>query len=440
MSDVITPAAFQPNRRDFLKSSTIAALGTGALALGGLPRAYAAGDDTIRIGLIGCGGRGTGAASQALSTKGNVKLVALGDLFADRLNSSLENLKTAMSDRPERVAVDDDHKFVGFDAYQKLLASDIDLVLLATPPHFRPAHFQAAVQAGKHVFFEKPVAVDGPGVRRVLAVTEEARQKNLAVVCGLQRHHQFGYLETMKRVHDGEIGDIVAARAYWNGGTLWNNARQGSWSDMEWQLRNWLYFTWLSGDHIVEQHVHNLDVINWAKQAHPVRCFGMGGRQVRTDAIYGNIFDHHDVHYEYADGSWMFSQCRQMAGCANSISEYLIGTKGKADLENGNRWAITGANKWRFEGEKNNPYQTEHDDLFASIREGKPLNEGKFVAESTLTAIMGRMATYSGKVVTWDEALNASVVLGPEKYEFGKLGVEPIPVPGVTSPFGEKLS
>jgi predicted dehydrogenase len=421
----------QPSRRDFLKTSTVAALGTAALAqVGGLSRAYAAGDETIRIGLVGCGGRGTGAAAQALSTKGGVKLVAMADMFQDRLNGSLENLKKEISE-PGRIDVSDDKKFTGFDAYKKLLATDIDLVILATPPHFRPAHFQAAVAAGKHCFIEKPVAVDGAGVRAVLSASEEAKQKKLAVVCGLQRHHQNGYVEIMKKVHDGDIGDIVAARAYWNMGSLWMNPRQPAWSDMEWQLRNWLYFTWLSGDHICEQHVHNLDVINWAKKAHPVWCEGLGGREVRKDPAYGNIFDHHAIHYQYEDGSWMFSQCRQIPGCHNDVSEHLIGTKGNADMD-GRGFLISGDKKWKYNGPNNNPYQTEHDDLFASIREGKPLNEGEFVANSTLTAIMGRMATYSGKPVTWDQALNSTIVLGPTKYEFGPLAVEPVAIPGET--------
>lgn len=424
-----------PSRRDFLKTSTLAAVGTGALSsLGVIPGAYAAGDETIKIGLVGCGSRGSGAASQALSTAGNVKLVAMGDMFSDRIESAANELKKAVGEKQERFAVDKEHMFVGFDAFQKVINSGIDLVILATPPHFRPQQFAAAIAAGKHCFIEKPVAVDGPGVRLCLKTSEEAKAKNLAVVCGLQRHHQYGYLETMKRIHGGELGDILAARAYWNMGSLWVKPRQAEWSDMEWQLRNWLYFAWLSGDHICEQHVHNLDVINWAKQAHPVRCFGQGGRQVRTEPAYGHIFDHHDVHYEYADGSWMFSQCRQIAGCLNSVSEHLIGTKGKASMD-GARWSVEGASKWIFDGDRNNPYQTEHDDLFASIRAGKPLNEGQFVAESTLTAIMGRMATYSGKMITWEQALNSDMKLGPDKYELGALPVPPVAVPGETVSF-----
>jgi predicted dehydrogenase len=415
------------SRREFIQWSAAA---VGASVLPRIPFVHdGRTDKLIRVGLIGCGGRGTGAAVNALRTKGEVELVAMADAFQDRLEGALGELQKKETGVAERVKVDPDHRFVGFEAAERLIASDVDLVILATPPHFRPAHFEAAVAAGRHVFFEKPVAVDGPGVRSVLAATEEAEQKNLAVVCGLQRHHQSGYLETMKRVHAGVIGDIVAARCYWNMGGLWMNERKPEWSDMEWQLRNWLYFTWLSGDHIVEQHVHNLDVVNWAKQTHPIRCHGLGGRQVRTDPAYGHIYDHHSVHYEYADGSWMFSHCRQIDGCHDEVAEHLIGTKGRADTDT-ERWSITGGNAWTYDGPKNNPYQTEHDDLFQSIREGKPLNEGRFVAESTLTAIMGRMATYTGKVITWDDALNSKERLGPSTYEFGPLPAPPVPMPG----------
>lgn len=424
------------SRREFLRSSTLAAVGTGALTQLGLSAgAYAAGDDTIKVGIVGCGGRGTGAAAQALSTSGPVKLVAMGDMFADRIEGAAREIQAALGDeRKDRFAVDAEHKFTGFDAYKKVLASDIDLIILATPPHFRPQHFAAAVAAGKHCFIEKPVAVDAQGVRTVLKAAEEAKAKKKAVVCGLQRHHQFGYMETIKRLHDGAIGDIVAARCYWNMGFLWHKDHDPKWSDMEWQLRNWLYFAWLSGDHICEQHVHNLDVINWIKQSHPKRCFGMGGRQVRTDPVFGHIFDHHAVHFEYPDGTWMFSQCRQIAGTLNDVSEHVIGTKGKSDLDS-SRWSINAEKKWRYDGEPNNPYQTEHDDLFASIRSGNPLNEGEFVAHSTLTAIMGRMATYSGKEITWEQALNSDVRLGPEKYEMGPLAVAPVAVPGETQPY-----
>jgi predicted dehydrogenase len=290
-------------------------------------------------------------------------------------------------------------------------------------------HFEAAIAAGKHVFLEKPVAVDAPGVRKVLAAAELAKQKKLAVVSGLQRHHQNGYLEAMQRIHAGQLGKLLYARCSWNMGSLWHRGRDPKWSDMEWQLRNWLYFTWLSGDHIVEQHVHNIDVVNWALKGHPMRARGMGGRQVRTDAKWGNIFDHHAVQFEYQDGVMCFSECRQIDGCANDVSEHVYGADGACHMDSGN-WRIEGKNAWKFAGQGNDPYQTEHDDLFASIRSGNLLNEGQMVAESTMSAILGRMATYTGKVVTWDDAMASNEVWGPEKYEFGALAVDAVPVPG----------
>ena len=319
------------DRRTFLKASSAAAVGLGAFP-GLSARGPAARRDPVRIALVGCGGRGTGALAQALKTEGDVKVTALGDVFKDRIERCRKHLTAEETGVGERVALSDDTCFVGFDAFEKVLATDVDLVILATPPHFRPAHFKAAIEAGKHVFMEKPVAVDGAGVRTVLAAADVADQKKLAVGVGLQRHHQAGYIETMRRVHEGAIGDIVAARAYWNMGSLWMHPRKEEWSDMEWQLRNWLYFTWLSGDHIVEQHIHNLDVVNWAKGKHPVRAHGIGGRQVRTDGAFGHIFDHHGVHYEYDDGTWMFSQCRQIPKCHNQVSEHLIGTEGERGL------------------------------------------------------------------------------------------------------------
>ncbi len=415
------------SRRSFLRSAAVAGFGVG------MPvhlRPFAGGrrDDELRIGLIGCGGRGTGAAAQALSTAGAVRLVAMADMFQNHLQGALESLKE--NERfAGKIEVPQERQFVGFDAYKELLATDIDVVLIATPPHFRPAHFEAAVAAGKHVFFEKPVAVDAPGIRKVLAAAELAKQKSLAVVSGLQRHHQYGYLEAQKRIHAGEIGRIQYARCSWNQGGLWHRGRDESWTDMEWQLRNWLYFTWLSGDHIVEQHVHNIDVINWAMQGHPLRARGMGGRQVRTEEKWGNIFDHHAVQFEYADGAMCFSECRQINGCQNDVSEHVYGTDGVCHMDSGN-WRIEGKNPWKYEGEKNDPYQTEHDDLFASIRSGKPLNEGQMVAESTMSAIMGRMATYTGKTIQWDEALASNEVWGPEKYEWGPLAVDAVPMPG----------
>jgi predicted dehydrogenase len=416
----------KPTRRSFLQgSATAAAAATFGSAL---PAVHVGGIDEIKIGLIGCGGRGTGAAGQALSTKGPVKLVAMADMFPDRLQQSLGSLQENAGFQG-RIDVPKERQFTGFDGYKGLLASNVDVVLMATPPHFRPLHFAAAVKAKKHVFFEKPVAVDGPGIRQVLAANALALQQNTAVVCGLQRHHQLGYLETLKRVQNGALGRILFARCSWNMGSLWMNPRKPEWSDMEWQLRNWLYFTWLSGDHITEQHVHNLDVVNWALGSHPLECRGMGGRQVRTDPAFGQIFDHHAVQYQYPGGVWSFSECRQIDNCVNDVSEHLFGADGQAHMRDGG-WTIEGKNAWQYDGPKDNPYQTEHDDLFASIRDGKPLNEGQFVAESTLTAIMGRMATYSGKRVTWEQALNSTERWGPDQYAFGDLLVDPVPMPG----------
>ena len=414
------------SRRSFLGVSALAA--STPLTAGSAGSPGGTRREPLRLGLIGCGGRGGGATRNALQTDVDVKLVVMGDAFLDRLETKLEALK-GVEAIADRIDVPAERRFVGFDAYQKVLASDVDVVILATPPHFRPAQFEAAVVAGKHVFMEKPVAVDGQGVQQVLHAAQLAKEKNLKVGVGLQRRHHQGYRDTIQRVHDGEIGEILAARAFWNSGSLWHKPRQDSWSDMEWQLRNWLYFTWLSGDHIVEQHIHNLDVINWAKQAHPVKAHGMGGRQVRVQPAFGHIFDHHAVQFEYEDGSVMFSQCRQMPGCAFRVSEHLIGTRGTADfLRRGQQMKVDGKS-WRYDGPKQVPFQQEHDDLFAAIRADTPYNEAEYGAQSTLTAIMGRMATYSGKDVTWDQAL-ASERLGPAAYEWGGLAVPAVPTPG----------
>jgi predicted dehydrogenase len=418
-------------RRSFLRHAAAAATAASlanAASAGRIQDGQGRGDSELRVGLIGCGGRGSGAISQALSTKGGTRLVAIADMFVDRLEGCVEAL-TENASFKGRVDVPKEKRFVGPDAFLGVMQADCDVVVIATPPHFRPSHFEAAIAAKKHVFFEKPVAVDGPGVRKVLAATEKAKGLGLAVVSGLQRHHQNGYLEIMKQIHGGALGRILFARCSWNQGGLWHAARQPQWSDMEWQLRNWLYFTWLSGDHIVEQHVHNLDVVNWAMQAHPVKARGMGGRQVRTDPKFGHIFDHHAVQYQYESGAYCFSECRQIDGCANDVSEHVYGTLGEAHMDGG-RWSIKGENEWTWAGQNNDPYQTEHDDFFASIRSGKPLNEGQMVAESTLTAIMGRMATYSGREVTWEKALNSDEKWGPDSYEFGPLPVDPVPMPG----------
>lgn len=420
------------SRRDFLKTSAVAVSATVAANLIN-NAAYAAGSDEIRIGLVGCGGRGTGAVDNAFNAAAGVKLVAMGDAFKDRL----EECKVNLAKKPgnaAKIEVKDENCFTGFDAYERVInTKEVNYIILATPPGFRPAHLKAAVAAGKNIFTEKPVAVDGTGIRSVLATYEESKAKNLAIAAGTQRRHQTGYLETMKRIHDGAIGEIVAARCYWNQGGLWKKDRQSSWSDLEWQLRNWLYFTWLSGDHIVEQHVHNIDVVNWAVQAHPVSATGMGGRQSRTDAAYGHIFDHFAIDYEYASGMHLMSMSRQQVGAAGNVSEALVGTKGTSRPD---RYVITGPKKWSMPREQGNtpdPYVNEHTHLIASIRAGKPINELKTVAESTLTAIMGRMSAYTGKVVTWEQALNSTEDLVPVAFDWkAPMTVPPIAIPGQT--------
>ena len=415
------------SRREFLAKSAAAAVlvGAGPMLIG--QGAHAAGSDVIRVGVIGCGGRGGGAANDCLSAAPGIKIVALGDLFKDRLDGCLGNL-SGKAELKDRLDIPPDRCFVGFDAYQKVINCGVDYVILASPPGFRPTHFKAAIEAGKHVFMEKPVAVDGPGVRTVLAAGELASQKKLGVVAGTQRRHSANYVETMKRIHDGAIGDIVSAQCYWNQGGLWHHGRKPEWTDTEWQIRNWLYFTWLSGDHICEQHIHNIDVVNWAMQAHPVKCVGMGGRQVRTDPSYGHIFDHFAIDFVYPNDVHVMSMCRQIDGCANNVSERVEGWKGFSNCSD----SITSDNSWKFEGNSPSGTQQEHRDLIDSIRAGKPLNEAQRIAESCLTAIMGRMSAYTGQEVSWDQALNSKEDLMPAKLEFGPLPVAPVAVPGRT--------
>ena len=420
------------SRRDFLKTS--AAVAGAAMTLSGaFSNAHAAGSDVIKVGLVGCGGRGTGAAEQSINSSTNIKLHAMADLFKDHLDGCHEKL-TKFGDK---VDVANDRKFVGFDAYEKVIDSGVDLVILATPPGFRPPMIKATIAAGKNLFCEKPVAVDGPGIRMVLAAAEMARQKKLAVVAGTQRRHQLGYLQAIKQIRDGAIGDLITAQVYWNQGGLWSRPRESGWSDLEFQVRNWLYYTWLSGDHICEQHVHNLDVMNWAMGNHPVKCVGMGGRQVRTAPIWGNIFDHFAVEYEYPGGIKTTSQCRQIDGCANNVSETIVGTKGIYDLADKTYvYRPRGGDSVRTRArdiKERNPYEQEHIDLIDSIRSGKPLNELQTVAESTLTAIMGRMSAYTGKAVSWEEALNSKLDLTPKSLEFGPpFPCPPVAVPGET--------
>lgn len=444
--------ACDATRRDFLKTTaaTVAGLGlAGALAT----PVHAAGDEALKVALIGCGARGTGAAVQALNTSGPVKLWALADAFDDRLDSCLKHVQRELDENrdrspnsAQRIDVPKERQFVGLDAYRKAIESGADVVLLAGPPGYRPQHFEHAVKSGKHVFMEKPVATDPAGIRRMLAAAEEAKQKNLKVGVGLQRRHQLPYLEAIERIHNGEIGDLVTLRCYWNGGPPAKSPfPRGDLTELEYQVRNWYFFAWLSGDHICEQHVHNIDVCNWIKQAHPVEAQGMGGRQVRTGKEYGNIFDHHAVEFTYADGTKMFSQCRQIPGCSNQTAESAHGTRGYVNLDATHaELFVDGKRTWRVSGGaagyKNNAYQAEHDALFDAIRNNKPYHEADYGAISTMTAILGRMATYSGQTVTWDSALQStgSMTVDAEKWN-AAAPVQPdvdgryaIAIPGVT--------
>ena len=440
----------QSGRRDFLKASGLL---TGSALLGSLPFGSMAGgyhrsvDDTIKVALIGCGGRGTGAAQQALSTKQNVKIVALADAFRDRLDQAYKSLTgrgAKAADGSPKVDVPEDRKFVGFDAYKQAIPL-ADVVILATPPGFRPSHFEEAVRQGKHVFMEKPVATDAPGVRKVLAAAEEAKKKKLNVVTGLQRRYQPSYREMIKRIHDGALGDIVGGQVYWISGGVWHKPRQANQSEMDYQMRNWYYFNWLCGDHINEQHVHNIDVANWVKQSYPVSCQGTGGRQVRNGKDDGEIFDHHIVDFVYADGTTINSQCRHYEGTFSRVDELFLGTKGKVEGIEKKSSALMGYNGqpiYSYAAKPtDNPYQIEHDELFEAIAKGEyKFADAERTAKSTMTAIMGRMATYSGKTVKWDEALNSQIDLFPEKLAWDAMpkilpdkdGIYPIAVPGKT--------
>lgn len=431
----------QVNRRNFLKTTSTAVVG-GSL-LGGLSierSAFAAGDDVMKIALIGCGGRGTGAADQTLraADKG-VKLIAMADISKDHLGHSLKSIKdSAAKDKHEDlIDVPEERQFVGWDAYHKAIEL-ADVCILATPPGIRPIHLEAAINSGKHIFSEKPLATDAVGVRKVLAAAEMAKQKNLKCGVGLQRRHHPNYLETIKRIHDGAIGDIVAMRCYWNGNRPWQHPRKPGMSEMQFQMDNWYYFTWICGDHIVEQHIHNLDVMNWIKQGHPIRAYGMGGAQKPRTSDDGEIFDHHAVEFEYADGTRMFSQCRHILGCWDSVAEHAVGTAGTADMADGGSFIIKGKESWQARGKGINAWQEEHYPFWDAIRNNKPYNELEYGAHSTMTAIMGRMATYSGKVIDWERALNSEVNLGPDQYSWdgkpkpavGADGLYPMAMPG----------
>lgn len=405
------------SRRDFLKET--AAVAAGITLAGGLNisrSAHAAGSDVVRIGLVGCGGRGKGAAVNALNTKANVKLVAMADAFKDSLDSALEAIRKECKDRLDRVDVPEDRRFTGLDAYQKVIDSDVDLVLLCTPPGFRPAQFEAAVKAGRNVFMEKPVATDAVGVRRVMAANEEAKKKKLAVAVGHHLRHEPKHIEVVKRIHEGAIGDLQFMRVFFNSDGVWVRKREEGQSEMQYQVRNWYYFTWLSGDHIVEQHVHDIDVGNWIANGHPVEAEGMGGRQVRIGKNVGEIFDHHAVEFTYENGLKMFSYCRHIPGCWNSFSQHAQGTRGNASIigHGASVLYVNGQEPMRWKRGIDG-HQLEMDDFLAALTAGQPYNEADWATDSTMTAILGRMATYSGRVVTWDSAIGSDQDLSPER-------------------------
>ena len=429
-------------RRDFLKTSAAAAV---AAPLAIERAAHAAGSDELKIALLGCGGRGTGAASQALSTAGPVKLWAMADAFEDRLEKSLKRLSTGAKvsrgtakGLEAGIDVPPERRFVGLDAYRHAIDSGVDLVLLTTPPGFRPVQFEYAVKQGKHVFMEKPVAVDSPGIRRVLAARTEADRKGLKVGVGLHRRHDPVYQVTIKRIHQNAIGKVLLLCAYSNrSGTGKYLKRTPEMTEMQYQVGHWYYFTWLSGDFIVEQSVHMLDVCNWAAGDYPVTAQGQGGRQVRTGNDYGQIYDHFCIEYTYEDGSKLISQNRHIPGCWNSIAHHAYGPMGHAQIEKG---AIEGKNPWRMRPKRVNPYQAEHDALFDAVRKGTPHNEAEYGAMSTLTAIMGRMAGYSGKEIRRQDVLESNLSLLPKRLAWDvdppvlpdADGAYPVAIPGVT--------
>lgn len=410
-------------RRDLLAGTAAATAGLMASKT----FAFAQGQERIKVGVIGCGGRGTGAALDSSAADDSVVIHAMGDLFPDRLEGSRNSLKNNLK---ERYQVTDDRAFSGFDAYKHVIATDCDIVILATPPGYRPLHLDEAVRKGKHVFMEKPVAVDGPGIRSVIESGKLAKQKGLAIVAGTQRRHDVAYVECMNRIHDGQMGDVVACYAYWNQGGLWAVKRESNMSDVEWQLRNWLYFAWISGDHIVEQHIHNIDVCNWAMNAHPVKATSLAGREVRTDPLYGHIFDHFATEYEYENGVKMLSMCRQIDGTSSRVSEHIVGSRGSSNANTN----IKAYRPWRFEGDRPNPYMLEHRNLINSIRNHRVLNEAEQVAHSTLTAIMGRMSAYTGKEITWEQAMNSDhKLIDSLPASFGSMEVADVAIPGKTN-------
>ena len=412
----------------------------GSLPIGST--AFAAGSDLLKVAVVGCGGRGTGAANQALVADDGVKIVALADAYRDRIDNCYNNLQNRWGDSG-RLDVPEERKFVGFNAYKDAIA-EADVVILTTPPGFAPKHFEAAIDAGKHVFLEKPVASDAPGIRRVLESGRKAKANNLSVVVGLQRRYQDRYLELAKRVHNNDMGRLISGQVYWNDGGVWVRERQPDQNEMDYQMRNWYYFTWLCGDHIVEQHIHNIDVANWFIGDYPISAQGMGGREVRDGKDHGHIFDHHFVEFTYPNGQVIASQCRHIPNTMSRVDEFFQFSEGTVHAGAGLMRDWSGNTVYDHDSTNDpNPYQVEHDDLFAAIRSGNPINDTEVGAKATLSAIMGRMATYSGKVITWEDAMNNETLLVPDNLDWDvdppvmpdENGRYPVAIPGVTDPY-----
>jgi predicted dehydrogenase len=421
------------SRRSFIKSTGAVAFGSTVALSFGLPKtSFAMNSDTLKVGLIGCGGRGTGAANQALNADSNVVLTHMADVFDDRMELSFNSLKNEHGDR---VKVAKENKFVGFDGAKKVIESDVDVVLLATPPCYRPKMLEMAIDAGKHVFCEKPMAVDAPGVRRVLAAAQKAREKNLSLVSGFCWRYHTPKRETFGKILDGAIGNVHTVYNTYNTGALWLRDTQPDWSPIKKKMRNWLYYSYLSGDHIVEQAIHSIDMMSWALgDMKPVKATGTGGRQSRIEPEYGNIYDHFAIVYEYENGVKGFHFSRQQKDCSNSYGVEAMGDNGHAvvDCIRG-RHTIIGKEDWRYRGDSNDMYQQEHDELFASIRAGKPMNDGEWMAQSTMLGIMGRMVAYTGQTITYEEALNSQQVLAPDDLDDNtKIDDPGVAQPGIT--------
>ncbi len=424
-------------RREFLARSSLLAGGALAAGLSIGRSAHAAGSDLVRIGLSGCGGRGSGAVVSALSVNPGARLVAMADAFDDRMQTARKALQKRAA---EQVAVADDRMFSGFDCCRKMLESGIDVAILAEPPHFRPIHAEACIDAGVHVFAEKPMAVDAPGVRRLLAAGETARKKKLSFVSGFETRYRGAAREMVRRVRDGAIGEVQMIHGNFNTGLLWHRGRQPDWTEMEFQMRNWYYFTWLSGDHNVEQHVHLIDASAWIMNDEPPEsAWGFGGREVRTDAKFGDIFDHHAVVYDYPGGARVYGFCRQQPGCYNDVSLLVVGTKGRVRSNGLGGFVVEGPHAWQAERQRTNAEHTCFEEMFAGMAGGEPINDSLSMARSTMLSILGRMATHSGKRIAWEDAWKSELSLCPARYAWdadppvlpGPDGSYPVPVPGV---------